>query len=32
VTDALRTFARGAPGRERLRLCLTPALDAHFAR
>ena len=32
VTDALRTLARGAPGRERLRLCLTPALDAHFAR
>jgi len=32
VTDALRTLARGAPGRERLRFCLTPALDARFAR
>ena len=31
VSDALRVLARGAPGRERLRYCLTPAFDALFA-
>ncbi len=31
VGDALRVLARGAPGRERLRFCLTPSFDARFA-
>ena len=31
VSDDLRVLARGAPGRERLRFCLTPAFDARFA-